>query len=69
MSKKQHESVMQNFTDIGNADRTFPDFHGDRFAETMDALDFEDQLREVAKLPVGERRYALARLRAGLPIR
>ena len=69
MNKKQLETLTQNYTDIGNEDRTFPDFHGDRFAETMDALDFEDQLREVAKLPLAERRYALARLRTGLSIR
>ena len=68
MNRNQFESVKDAYVGIGNEPKAYPDYKGDRFRETMDALTFEDQLREVSKLPPSERRLALAKLRAGVRI-
>ena len=68
MKRKQFKSVKEAYLMIGKEPEFYPDYKGDRFRETMDALTFEDQLREVSKLPPSERRLALAKLRAGVRI-
>lgn len=68
MTHKQMEAVKNAYAQIGHEPEFYPDYKGDRFRETMDALTFEDQLREVSKLPPSERRLALAKLRAGVRI-